>query len=432
MSCGFENRMVFVFLFLLTQTAFAQWSILSTDATLHYNQVLFVNDLKGYIVGQKHNVQHPDSGGFILITTDGGQSWFQRIISSDGISAVSAIGNNLVWVTTIGKVYYSNDGCITWKWTSAWYPSAYFQTIQFVDSLNGWLTGYCGMFDGILHSTDGGPNWTIQYTRGWPGDFAYMKQGSFPDKIHGWAVTKYSVLRTTNGGSTWFGQSVVPTNDYLKSIFFLDSLRGWAGGFRSISKTEDGGATWITGYDAYKEGWDPAPWFTSLFFADKFNGWACSNSGRIFCSRDGGLSWSVQYSDTSGEHSLNSIFMLDKNNGWAVGNGILLHTTNGGVTSLKEQKQQSFSFSLAQNYPNPFNSTTIINYRLCQNCFVTLKVLDILGKEIEVLINEYEPEGPHMIRWDASMHPSGVYFYKLTASSEQNYYESMKYMMFIK
>jgi beta-N-acetylhexosaminidase len=71
-------------------------------------------------------------------------------------------------------------------------------------------------------------------------------------------------------------------------------------------------------------------------------------------------------------------------------------------------------FSLS-NYPNPFNPSTAISYQLMSNCFVSLKVYDVLGREVATIVNELQSSGPHIVRWDASRFSSGVYLYRLTA-----------------
>ena len=71
-------------------------------------------------------------------------------------------------------------------------------------------------------------------------------------------------------------------------------------------------------------------------------------------------------------------------------------------------------YSLSQNYPNPFNPNTTISYTLLQSGLVKLKVYDILGKEMAVLVNEEQSTGNHKIEFNGTNLPSGVYFYRLT------------------
>ena len=72
-------------------------------------------------------------------------------------------------------------------------------------------------------------------------------------------------------------------------------------------------------------------------------------------------------------------------------------------------------FELSQNYPNPFNPATSIRYQIPNKCFVTLKVFDVLGKEIATLVQEELKAGSYESSFNAENIPSGVYFYKITA-----------------
>ncbi len=75
------------------------------------------------------------------------------------------------------------------------------------------------------------------------------------------------------------------------------------------------------------------------------------------------------------------------------------------------------SFSLSQNYPNPFNPTTIIDYQLPVTSFVTLRVYDILGREVAMLVHEKKEPGDYVVSLDGGRFSSGVYFYRLTADN---------------
>lgn len=87
-----------------------------------------------------------------------------------------------------------------------------------------------------------------------------------------------------------------------------------------------------------------------------------------------------------------------------------------------------YTYSLSQNYPNPFNPTTAINYSVKNNGFVTLKVYDMLGKEVASLVNEVKAAGNYMIDFNASNLSTGVYYYKM----EVNGFSSVKKMVLIK
>jgi len=89
------------------------------------------------------------------------------------------------------------------------------------------------------------------------------------------------------------------------------------------------------------------------------------------------------------------------------------------VTNIEEENLyaniQPTEFILEQNYPNPFNPATSIQYAISSRQFVTLKVYDILGKEIVTLVNEEKPAGSYEVEFDARNLSSGIYFYKINA-----------------
>jgi hypothetical protein len=74
-------------------------------------------------------------------------------------------------------------------------------------------------------------------------------------------------------------------------------------------------------------------------------------------------------------------------------------------------------FILSQNYPNPFNPSTTIEYSLSHREYVLLKVFDDLGRQVAVLVDEWQGLGVHQYRFVGSGLPSGVYFYRLQAGS---------------
>lgn len=90
----------------------------------------------------------------------------------------------------------------------------------------------------------------------------------------------------------------------------------------------------------------------------------------------------------------------------------LIITSNDNQTTNSPEAYQLF-----QNYPNPFNPVTNISYTIPQNEIVSIKVYDILGKEVSTIVNGYQNAGLYTIQFDASNLASGVYFYKLTAGS---------------
>jgi len=85
------------------------------------------------------------------------------------------------------------------------------------------------------------------------------------------------------------------------------------------------------------------------------------------------------------------------------------------VTGVENELGIPTEFVLEQNYPNPFNPSTTIRYSVPQLSKVVIKVYDILGNEIAILMDEEKPIGTYELTWNAGTLPSGVYFYQLKA-----------------
>ncbi|HUI09305.1 MAG TPA: T9SS type A sorting domain-containing protein [Bacteroidota bacterium] len=100
----------------------------------------------------------------------------------------------------------------------------------------------------------------------------------------------------------------------------------------------------------------------------------------------------------------------------------------GQVTSIAGGAQAPPLFELAQNYPNPFNPATTIEYRLSAGSDVTLKVYDILGREVRTLVSDRQNSGSHTVTFDAQNLSSGVYFCRLQAGS----FAAVRKLLFIK
>lgn len=90
--------------------------------------------------------------------------------------------------------------------------------------------------------------------------------------------------------------------------------------------------------------------------------------------------------------------------------------TGDAAESSDEIDQQGYNYDLKDNYPNPFNPSTTIKYQLASNGFTSLKIYDVLGKEVAALVNEEQEAGNYEVQWNASSFSSGVYFYKLQSN----------------
>jgi predicted acyl esterase len=94
--------------------------------------------------------------------------------------------------------------------------------------------------------------------------------------------------------------------------------------------------------------------------------------------------------------------------------------------NLTDGNGSPYAFSLYQNYPNPFNPKTNVKFQIPNDAFVKLTIFDVLGRELEVLVNRQLKAGNHTAEWDGSNFSSGVYFYRLTAG---NYSDTRKMVL---
>ena len=102
--------------------------------------------------------------------------------------------------------------------------------------------------------------------------------------------------------------------------------------------------------------------------------------------------------------------------------------SSNSITSVKQENQTPTNFALSQNYPNPFNPTTKIKYSIPQNGIVTLKVYNLLGQEVAILVNQEKKSGNYTVNFDASKLASGVYIYRIQAGD----FSSTKKMTLLK
>jgi Secretion system C-terminal sorting domain len=142
-----------------------------------------------------------------------------------------------------------------------------------------------------------------------------------------------------------------------------------------------------------------------------------SYGDRLLKTTNGGINWKVQID--LGLTGITEMKFINENTGWAVGSeGLVIKTTNGGeLVPIKEiQSEVPQSYSISQNYPNPFNPSTHFRIRIAEYGLVRLTVYDVLGREVQVIVNQQLSPGTYEVGFDGSDLSSGVYFYTLSAN----------------
>jgi photosystem II stability/assembly factor-like uncharacterized protein len=362
--------------------------------------------------------------GIIYKTTSGGINWQNQLGDTVAkLSSVYFVDENVGWVVGVdGIILKTTNGGEEWEDIS-FDTQVHYQNVQFIDENIGYLSGSYK----LAKTSNGGETWENIL------DTLYGSSASFIDSNTGWLLDTPWLFKTINGGGNWMFLSEL--HSCLPSIiFFINDSIGWNAGNHSclgqsgfIKKTTNGGIDWVTQIDFWG---NYSNSIHSIFFIDENYGWAGGIdaidtllSAIILNTTNGGENWITQLVGEPSTYTypptfIASIFFVDENYGWAVGsNGIILHTTNGGVSFVEEDMIYDIpnDYYLNQNYPNPFNPITTIKYSVPQTSKVVIKVFDILRNEIETLINEEKPVGTYEITWLAESLPSGVYFYQLKA-----------------
>jgi photosystem II stability/assembly factor-like uncharacterized protein len=228
----------------------------------------------------------------------------------------------------------------------------------------------------VLITTNGGVSWQRSHITNRSGEWCWKI--SFVSRNVGFvSVERFNgmsyILKTTNGGFNW---SEIPFMVYdQEGIGFINENTGWVGGFTNPTyKTTNGGNTWI-----------PDSWGMTI------------NRFRFL-------------SDTLGYASGRTIYKF----------------TREPIGIQQTSTEVPKGFLMHQNHPNPFNPQTNIKFEIPKSSFVTIKVFDALGREIETIANENLNAGIYKVSWDASLYPSGIYFYKIIS---QEYSESKKMIL---
>jgi hypothetical protein len=240
-------------------------------------------------------------------------------------------------------------------------------------------------------------------------------------------TSKGRVYRSTNRGQDWtVTETSLGSNAGINSLAFQDANNGLAVSStdsnymvatNKIAKTSDGGLTWspLTTIpntpNAQCITYLPGTSETYILLSGHFIG------GGSAVTFDGGISWhpidSIQY---------RGVAFVDSNSGWAgsesaaTGNNLIMYKWDGVfpiIDDIKITNKIPKKFELYQNYPNPFNPETIISYSITQPDFVMLKIYNILGQEIQTLVDNFQKAGDYIINFDARNLASGIYLYKL-------------------
>ena len=445
------------------------WDDYSAQAPRRWlNSVCMTNGATAFSVG---NSFFPPAGGEIIESYDFGRTWTENSTAATTrhLRSISS-PDDLISIVTgdSGTILRTTDGGAHWarqlQGTLFEKLGLTLSSCLFYDAMTGIVAGAAGS---IITTTDGGGSWSSRSTG--TTNFLYGIGSAFPGTAY---VVGYggTILRTTDWGSTWVDQSPGLARS-LFAIAALDSNEAVAvGEVGTIELTLDAGKNWFT-----------VPSGTSShLYGVSFNksriGVAVGSTGAILRTTDGGLHWLSQSNVT--ENSLYGVLLIGADRGVIVGGrgtilvstdagahwrtegcgaaanlfsvafsggnnltiagsgGAIVHTSNGGVLFVDDDLNGHMpgAYALEQNYPNPFNPVTAIRYEIpapqrnasdfstgrgspSRGVYVSLKLYDVLGREIATLVSGVKQPGVYHVEWDGGRFPSGVYLYRLFAGT---------------
>lgn len=373
----------------------------------------------------------------IMKTTDAGDSW--KDVTSDENSdsqlfKVFFLNENKGWTCgSKGLIMITNDGGETWTEINSGAHSE-LHDIYFVNETRGiavggsWASingGESHFYQSLLTTNDGGYNWEVFEQQVFY-DVLFtdeLRAIYFIDENEGWIAGGNSIMHTTNAGETWENIYDVPqpaaSGPYgIQDLYFSDKYNGIAagGGYPdNVWRTTDGGNSWLD--VTWDNQWSHGGYgiYDVEFASGKF--WAVG-SDNTYTSNYYGSMWGLDYQKGYWP-APNSLFMLDENNAFISGGRSFARRQKAILTSIEQNHLYGLisvgEYTLSQNYPNPFNPSTSIAYSVPSNEFVSLKVYDILGKEVAVLVNEEKSAGNYEVNFNAENLSSGIYFYVMTS-----------------
>ena len=386
-----------------------------------FNRVHFLNWQIGYIAG---------AGGQILKTVNYGANWVSQstytdldvgnIFFFDFNTGFAICGSN---ISNASKILRTINGGFVWDLKYTGYQLVLTKGIHFINSNTGFASGWSQNDSAIVKTTDGG--WTWQKVK--TNNIRSIDKFSFIDANTGYAAcygtdSKPCLIKTTDGGVNWTKIYTHPTALKFTSTYFINTNTGWVVGVSAsnhslIQKTTDGGVNWVEQVNHHPANGK----LNEIQMLNENTGWIVGEASQIVKTINGGVNWRAQ---TTPAGLFSAVEFRGADTGYVAGyigyDGLLLKTLNGGgpVSVQNISTEVPSAYSLKQNYPNPFNPMTKIKFSLPLwrgegGRTVQLFVYDVMGREVQTLVNDRLQPGTYETTFDGSMLPSGVYFYKL-------------------
>jgi len=341
----------------------------------------------------------------IYVSSDNGTIWTRTSLNNLTLWAFVSVGNTLYAGTDGSGVFVSTNNGISWAQTSL-------NNKHVLSLTNIGENIFAGTVSGVYFSTNSGTSWTLTSL----GNKQILALTTLGNNLYA-GVAHEGIYMSTNMGINWEKTSF-PGDAWsfakIDNILFAGGFYG--GVFLSINEGTSWSQITLDGTTVYS------------MAASGSNVFAGTYQKGIFLSKNNGVDWNEINQGLPAGITVKAIQVKDGFVYAGTEQGVYrrLMTEITGVENISSEVPEKYS--LHQNYPNPFNPSTIISYSIPTKSVVSLKIYDLLGKEITTLVNREHEAGVFQTKFDATELSSGIYFYKLNT----NHYSETKKMTLIK
>jgi Secretion system C-terminal sorting domain len=398
------KKIIYTFLILAFAVSLnAQW-VQYSNGIGSYNIPSFLSNGNTIFAGTEGFSSGPGAG--VYSSTNFGASWTYSGLSPYSVECMALSGTNIFAGTRTAGIFLSTNNGVSWTAVNNGI------TVMRINAL-----AVCGAnvlaaqngFTGLYRTTNNGVNWVPYGLTG----LAVVSLGVSGNNVYAGTFngTVAGVYSSADNGANW--TPIGLTSEFVNcfAISGTKVFAGCEGG--KVYLTSNNGGNWTLVNSGL-----PNNQISALAIIGS-NLFAAMDSSSPF--------WGVYYSSNNGTN------WIPKNDGFSqvpptqsflitsnyifVGSGQQIWRRNIsefiGIKQISELVPSKYS--LSQNYPNPFNPTTVIRFQLSVVGLTTLKVYDIMGREVQTLVNERLQPGTYETKFDGSQLTSGVYFYKLTS-----------------
>ena len=367
-----------IFLILFAVAGNAQWVPVPAFPSGRYSKLLNFN---GAVLAGGHDVYK---------STDEGLTWtvyYQQPFPND-ISALSNVNGNVWLSSAYTNAYTTNNGLnwITVNLNKYVYDFALYSERVFA----GTESYRC------FYTTNMGLNWTVC------DDISEDVKCFYNAGANFLAGTSQSLYYSTNSGTNW---NLVQPYYLATDAFCGNPSKIFAGTIFGVWYSTNYGVNWTQ--TALNSG--------SVEALQTYGNYIIAGtwSNGVYVSSDEGATWIQKNEGLSGQNIISLAISGNTIFAGTESNGIIKRPLSEIVKIQNISTEIPSSFSLKQNYPNPFNPSTVISFQLPVAGNVSLKVYDVIGREVQTLVNETLNPGTYETTFDASVLNSGIYFCKL-------------------